>query len=58
MTFRYDNLSDMLEKNLGAKKYFDSLPDYVREHIQTRSDKVNTMACLRAYGENLLRGDG
>ena len=40
-----------------AKRYFDSLPDYVRDQISSRADSVNTFAGLRDYADNLLRGD-
>ena len=40
-----------------AKRYFDTLPDYAREQIQTRSGSVNSFASLRDYAENILRGD-
>ena len=40
-----------------AKRYYDSLPDYVREQINTRPAGVNSLASLKGYAENLTRGD-
>ena len=40
-----------------AKRYYDALPDYVREQIDTRPAGVNSLASLKGYAENLTRGD-
>ena len=57
METQYKSMNVMLERDPEAKSYFNSLPDYVREQISTRSDSVNTYSGLRDYAENLLRGD-
>lgn len=54
---RYPDLYALFQKEPKAKRYFDSLPDYVREQISTRAGNVNSFASLRDYAENLLRGD-
>ncbi|WP_180950947.1 hypothetical protein [Marasmitruncus massiliensis] len=54
---KYADMYALLNSNRQAKQYFDSLPDYVREHISTRSDSVQTFESLCDYAENLLRGD-
>lgn len=54
---KYESMYVMFEKDPDAKRYFDSLPDYVREQISTRADSVNSYSGLRDYAENLLRGD-
>lgn len=54
---KYPNLNEVLENETSAREYFDSLPDYVREHIQSRADGVNSFESLKDYAENLLRGD-
>lgn len=54
---KYESMYTMFEKDPAAKRYFDSLPDYVREQISTRADSVNSFSGLKDYAENLLRGD-
>lgn len=54
---KYSDLQSLMNEDKNAKKYFNSLPDYVREQIQTRSDSVNSLQSLQDYAENLLRGD-
>ena len=54
---KYENMYAMFEKDSNAKRYFNGLPDYVREQISSRANSVNTYAGLRDYAENLLRGD-
>lgn len=34
-----------------AQRYFDTLPDYAREQIQTCSSSVNSLDSLRNYAE-------
>lgn len=53
----YSDLSTLLRSEPEAKRYFDTLPDYAREQIQTRSGSVNSFASLKDYAENILRGD-
>ena len=53
----YPNLNALLHSEPDAKRYFDTLPDYAREHISTRAGNVNSFASLKNYAQNLLRGD-
>ena len=53
----YPDLNTLLHSEPEAKHYFDTLPDYAREQIQTRSGIVNSFDSLRDYAENILRGD-
>lgn len=53
----YPDLNNLLRSEPEAKRYFDTLPDYAREQIQTRSGSVNSFDSLRDYAENILRGD-
>ena len=53
----YSDLNNLLHSEPEAKRYFDTRPDYAREQIQTRANKVNSFASLKDYAENLLRGD-
>jgi hypothetical protein len=55
---KYHDLTELLEKDLQAKIYFNKLPDYVRDQIRTRSGNVNSFDSLKDYAENLTRGDG
>ena len=54
---KYPNMYQLLESDAVARRYFDDLPDYVRDQIRTRADNVNSIDSLRDYAENLLRGD-
>ena len=54
---KYKSMYELFEVDHEAKKYFNSLPDYVREQIGTRANNVNSLASLQDYAENLLRGD-
>ena len=51
------DLYALLRGEPEARRYFDSLPSYAREQIQTRPDGVNSLASLKDYADNLLRGD-
>ena len=53
----YSDLNALLRSEPEARHYFDTLPDYVREQISTRSDSVNSFASLKDCAQNLLRGD-
>ena len=55
---QYPNLNVLLHNDSEAKHYFETLPDYAREQISSRSSGVNSLASLKDYAENLLRGDG
>ena len=57
MKNKFSGLDSLIQQNRQAKQYFESLPDYVREQIRTRSSKVNSYESLCDYAENLLRGD-
>ena len=54
----YRDLDALLQNDPNAKHYFDTLPDYVREQIRTRSSGVNSFASLKDFAQNLTRGDG
>lgn len=53
----YPDLYALCEQDGEAGAYFTSLPDYVRDQIETRADSVNSFDSLKDYAENLLRGD-
>lgn len=53
----FSDLFALIEGDPRAKMYFDKLPDYVRDQIGTRAGGVNSLASLKDYAENLLRGD-
>jgi len=54
---KYTDLTALLDSNIDAKNYFDSLPDYVKAQISDRPENINSFEILRDYSENLLRGD-
>jgi len=54
---KYSGLTKLLESEPAAQKYYDELPEFVREQIGTRKHHINSFESLRDYAENLLRGD-
>lgn len=54
---KYHDMYELLNQDQRAKRYFDQLPDYVRDQISTRAGNVNSLASLQDYAENLLRMD-
>ena len=46
---QYKDLYALLRGEPEARRYFDSLPSYAREQIQTRPDGVNSLASLKDY---------
>lgn len=57
MQKKYKGLTELINCEEAANKYYQSLPDYVKEQIDTRADSVNSFASLKDYAENLTRGD-
>lgn len=55
---KYPDLYALLRTDPQADAYFQSLPDYVREQINSRPSGVNSLESLMDYAENLTRGDG
>lgn len=58
MPAKYPNLASLLKADSGAARYYESLPQYVREQIASRGDGVNSLESLRSYADNLTKGDG
>lgn len=54
---KYANLNSLLQSEPQARQYFNALPDYVQDQINTRPGNVNSFDSLRNYAENLTRGD-
>lgn len=50
---KYSNLSELLIFDKNAKKYFNSLPDYTRQHIFLQFGRINSFESLKAHAENL-----
>jgi hypothetical protein len=57
MPNKYSGLNQLIEQDKEANRYFESLPDYVKETISARSENINSFASLCDYAENLLRDD-
>ena len=57
MTLKYTDMYALLADEPEAQAYFDTLPDYIREQMETRAQGVNSLESLKDYAENLLRGD-
>ena len=54
---KYTDLTALLDSNIDAKNYFNSLPNYVKDQISDIAENINSFESLRDYSENLLRGD-
>jgi len=54
---KYPDLTALLQSDSRAQRYFNALPDYVQDQINTRPGNVNSFDSLRDYAENLTRGD-
>jgi hypothetical protein len=57
IALKYSDLHALLAGEPEAQAYFHSLPSYVQEQMETRSQGVNSLESLKDYAENLLRGD-
>lgn len=57
MNQKSKDLYALIGQDKNAKQYFETLPDYVREQIESRAQNVNSFVSLKDYAENLLRGD-
>ncbi|MCI1966702.1 MAG: hypothetical protein LKJ17_11330 [Oscillospiraceae bacterium] len=53
----YEDLYGLIRQDQEAKRYFRSLPNYVREAINQRAQAINSVESLRDYAENLTRDD-
>jgi len=51
----YTGLNELINNEPQANEYFNKLPEYVREHINTRAHNVNSFDSLKDYAENLTR---
>lgn len=57
MKTKYRDLISLIESDSDAKRYFETLPDYVRDQISQRAGNINSFASLKDYAQNLTRGD-
>ncbi len=55
---KYANLNALLKANPQARQYFDALPKYVQDQIDSRTMGINSLLSLQDYTESLTRGDG
>ena len=53
----YADLQNLIAVDHDASSYFNSLPDYVREHINTRSQNIKSFDDLISFAENYMQGD-
>lgn len=54
---KYPNIYALMNSEPEAKRYFETLPGYVRDQICTRPEGVNSLSSLKDYAQNLTRGD-
>lgn len=55
---KYADLNALLKADPEAREYFDALPRYVQEQINSRTQGINSLLGLRDYVDDLTRGDG
>jgi len=55
---RYKNLKALLDQDDEARAIFEKIPGYAQDQIMARADHVGTTDELRAYVDNVLKGDG
>lgn len=51
------NLNDILINDRNLNSYYESLPDYVKESINSRADNIRSEEELRDYADKLLEND-
>lgn len=56
-TKKYTNLTDLLNNNPQANRFFTKLPDYVQSSIQERGNDILSEDMLHRYADNLTAGD-
>ena len=50
-------IEDLLLQNLELKEYYYSLPDYVRDKINTHTDVINSAEDLMTYANSISKRD-
>ncbi|MCL2351075.1 MAG: hypothetical protein FWC55_00935 [Firmicutes bacterium] len=48
----------LIFQDADARQYYNELPEYVREMIQSRGGDVNSFDSLKSHADRLLKGDG
>ena len=54
----YSDLQSLIFQDADARQYYNELPEYVREMIQSRGNDVNSFDSLKSHAGRLLKGDG
>lgn len=54
---KYSDVYELINNEEKAEKYFDCLPEYVKDSIVQRASSVNSFDSLCSYAENLVQGD-
>ncbi len=54
---KYDNMYALLDNESRARRYFSSLPQYVRDNVCHQSKRLTSYSALREYAEALINGD-
>lgn len=52
-----DALNRMLKNDPEAKAYFITLPQYVKEAVDSNALKINDVQSMRLFAENFMRDD-
>lgn len=54
---QYENVNQLLKDDPYAKKYYDSLPAYVREGVLERANELSSFDKMCAFISNFTQGD-
>lgn len=52
-----DELSSLLKHDPAAQEYFSTLPQYVREAIDSNALKISSVDDMRLFAETFMRDD-
>lgn len=52
-----DALNRMLQNDSEAKAYFATLPQYVKEAVDSNALKIKNVQAMRLFAENFMRDD-
>lgn len=54
MSLEYNSLQNLLQSDVNAMNFYDSLPESARYQISRRAKHVNSFDDLKAMAENLV----
>ncbi|PWM35887.1 MAG: hypothetical protein DBX66_07780 [Clostridiales bacterium] len=52
------SLQSLLQQCPGARAYYNTLPEHIRQLVARNGERIQTVAKLERYAQNLLEADG